>query len=102
MISRVVLREADERLRQEQYFLELKKIEEREMEQIRQEREQAQKTGHGGGDFFILEDFINAIENQTRPAIDVYDAVTWSSVVWLSAESERTGNAVRAIDYSAK
>jgi len=55
--------------------------------------EQARKAGHGGGDFFILEDFIEAIQSGTRPPIDVYDAVTWSSIMSLSIQSVARGNA---------
>ncbi|WP_176706834.1 Gfo/Idh/MocA family protein [Paenibacillus hemerocallicola] len=51
----------------------------------------ALKAGHGGGDFFILEEFSSAILEKRRPAIDVYDAVTWSCVAPLSAISVETG-----------
>jgi predicted dehydrogenase len=51
----------------------------------------AKQTGHSGGDFFVIKDFIDAIHNGTRPPIDVYDAVTWSSIVPISAESVRRG-----------
>ncbi len=47
----------------------------------------AEQAGHGGGDFFVLKDFLDAIETGIRPPIDVYDAVTWSSIVPLSAQS---------------
>ncbi len=50
-------------------------------------RVQAEQAGHGGGDFFVLEDFVNAIQHGTRPAIDVYDAVAWSSIMPLSISS---------------
>jgi len=53
--------------------------------------EEAQQTGHGGGDFFVLKDFIDAIKNKVPPYIDVYDAVAWSSIVPLSAESVQKG-----------
>lgn len=62
----------------------------------------AQQAGHGGGDFFELEDFVNAIQGRAPNPIDVYDAVTWSSILWLSQESERTGQAVRCTNYMAK
>jgi predicted dehydrogenase len=61
----------------------------------------AAESGHGGGDLIITAEFIRAIQERVRPSIDVYDAVTWSSIVWLSAESERTGQAVAAIDYTS-
>ncbi|MCX5661251.1 MAG: Gfo/Idh/MocA family oxidoreductase [Planctomycetota bacterium] len=61
--------------------------------------ETANKAGHGGGDFFELEDFVDAIEGKAPSPIDVYDALSWSSIVWLSQESERTNKPVRAFDY---
>ncbi len=61
--------------------------------------ETAKKAGHGGGDFFVLEDFVNTIAGGIANPIDVYTAVNWSSLIWLSAESARTGRAVEAVDY---
>lgn len=52
---------------------------------------EARKLGHGGGDFFVLRDFINAILTNTRPFIDIYDAVAWSSIVPASMESVKKG-----------
>lgn len=52
---------------------------------------QARKLGHGGGDFFVLREFVDAILNNRRPFIDIYDAVAWSSIVPLSAESVKKG-----------
>lgn len=54
--------------------------------------EQAGATGHGGSDFFILREFLAAIEERRRPLIDVYDAVTWSSITPLSQQSLANGN----------
>lgn len=51
----------------------------------------AQGAGHGGGDFFVIDEFTDAILQQRRPAIDVYDAVTWSCVFPLSGESVAGG-----------
>ena len=53
---------------------------------------EAMKTGHGGGDFFVLEDFVDSILQRKDPPIDVYDAVTWSCIVPLSIESVKKGN----------
>jgi len=41
-------------------------------------------AGHGGGDFFIVEDFINAIRTGIQPDIDVYKACEWTAVGLLS------------------
>jgi len=54
--------------------------------------EEARKTGHGGGDFFVIKDFVDSILQNKEPPINVYDAVTWSSIMPLSIESVRRGN----------
>lgn len=41
-------------------------------------------AGHGGGDFFIVEDFINAIRTGIQPEIDVYKACEWTAIGLLS------------------
>lgn len=51
----------------------------------------AREAGHGGGDFFIIEDFLRAVRTGAPPAVDVYDAATWSSVFPLSLASVRKG-----------
>jgi predicted dehydrogenase len=51
----------------------------------------ARAAGHGGGDYFVVEDFVRAVRDGTPPAVDVYDAVTWSSVFPLSVESVAKG-----------
>lgn len=65
--------------------------EEYEHPQWRRHLKNAAKAGHGGGDYFILLDFANAIQGGKSPAIDVYDAVLWSSFIELSDRSIRTG-----------
>jgi len=54
--------------------------------------EEAAKAGHGGGDYFTLKEFVAAIRENRKPEIDVLDAVTWSLVCPLSAESILSGN----------
>ncbi len=62
---------------------------------------EALKTGHGGGDYFVLSDFLRAVQSGETP-IDVYDAATWSSLRPLSALSiERGGGAVDIPDFKA-
>jgi predicted dehydrogenase len=51
--------------------------------------EQADKAGHGGGDFFVLDDFADSIIQKKLPPIDVYDAATWSCITPLSGENVR-------------
>ncbi|CAA9219418.1 MAG: GH109 [uncultured Chloroflexi bacterium] len=60
----------------------------------------AREAGHGGGDYFIVEDFVRAVREGTPPAVDVYDAVTWSSVFPLSVESvAQGGQPVKVPDF---
>lgn len=59
----------------------------------------ATRAGHGGGDFFEIEDFLDSIEKRKPNPIDVHAATTWSSVLWLSEQSEHLGRVVRAVDY---
>jgi len=54
------------------------------------------EAGHGGGDFFLVEDFVNAIKNNAAPDIDVYKACEWTAVALLSEIS--VTNSGRAID----
>ncbi|MCL2772820.1 MAG: Gfo/Idh/MocA family oxidoreductase [Oscillospiraceae bacterium] len=58
--------------------------------------EEQNKAGHGGGDFFLVEDFINAIKTNMPPDIDIYKACEWTAVALLS-ELSVTNNG-RAID----
>lgn len=55
--------------------------------------DQASGFGHGGSDFFVLRDFVDAILSHSRPFIDVYDAASWSSIVPISIESVKKGGA---------
>ncbi|HBN82737.1 MAG TPA: hypothetical protein DDZ89_02735 [Clostridiales bacterium] len=53
--------------------------------------EDQRKSGHGGGDFFIVEDFINAILYGDKPGVDVYEACEWTTVAFLSELSVMNG-----------
>ncbi|WP_408894052.1 Gfo/Idh/MocA family oxidoreductase [Paenibacillus taichungensis] len=60
-------------------------------------------TKHGGGDFLVLEEFISAIQEKRSPLVDVYDAVTWSAVFFLSMQSvKQGGNTVSFPDFRVK
>lgn len=63
----------------------------------KEHRARAEKAGHGGGDYFVLREFAAAISERRLPLIDVYDAVTWSSITPLSMESIANNNAAVAI-----
>ena len=45
------------------------------------------KTGHGGGDFFVIREFFNCIRENRRPLFDVYFATTMASVAILGHRS---------------
>jgi len=58
--------------------------------------EEQKSAGHWGGDFFLVDDFIDAVLNGTKPPIDVYDACEWTAVGLLSELSITNGG--RPID----
>jgi predicted dehydrogenase len=47
----------------------------------------AKNTGHGGIDFFVAKEFVDAIKEKRDPELDVYDAAAWSAVTPLSEMS---------------
>lgn len=63
----------------------------------KEHRMHAENAGHGGGDFFVLREFAASIAEGRLPMIDVYDAVTWSSITPLSAQSISGGNVPVAV-----
>ena len=60
-------------------------------ERYQKATEDQKSAGHWGGDFFIIEDFVKAIKNGEKPAIDVYDACEWTAVGLLSELSIMNG-----------
>ncbi|CAA9251012.1 MAG: GH109 [uncultured Adhaeribacter sp.] len=48
---------------------------------------EAEGSGHGGMDYFVIRDFINSVRNRSAPPIDVYDAAAWSAISPLSEQS---------------
>ena len=59
-------------------------------------------AGHGGGDFFIVEDFIQAIRKNEQPALDVYTACEWTAVGLLSALSVTNGGKTMSVPHFRK
>jgi Oxidoreductase family, NAD-binding Rossmann fold len=53
---------------------------------------EAENAGHGGMDFFVLQDFIESVKQQSDTPMDVYDAAAWSSITPLSEMSIELGN----------
>lgn len=48
--------------------------------------------GHGGMDFLVLRAFIESVENNVVPPIDVYDTATWMAITYLSEQSVSMGS----------
>lgn len=60
-------------------------------------------AGHGGGDFFIVKDFVDAVNGEKPPAVSVYDACEWTAVALLSALSAQNGGrAMKMPDFTAR
>ena len=73
--------------------------------------EEASKSGHGGADFFVIREFLDAVrapragEGAPRAGkwsggpvpIDVYDAAAWSAIIPLSGKSVAEGGAPQEI-----
>jgi len=53
----------------------------------------ANGAGHGGIDYFVTREFINAVKEQRQPIMDAYDAAAWSAVTPLSEASIAQGSA---------
>ena len=46
-----------------------------------------ERSGHGGGDFFVIKEFFDCIRENRRPEFDVYFATTTASVAILGHRS---------------
>ncbi len=68
-----------------------------EPEKWKQFRAQAQSSGHGGADFFVVHEFLEAVRKGGPAPVDVYDAVAWSSIIPLSAKSVTEGGTVQEV-----
>ncbi|MDP6380315.1 MAG: Gfo/Idh/MocA family oxidoreductase, partial [Phycisphaerae bacterium] len=63
----------------------------------------AQEAGHGGSDYIEVLGYVNCILNDTRPPIDIYDALNWTAVDLCSMESIQNGGKVVAVpDFGEK
>ncbi|MGL4630079.1 MAG: Gfo/Idh/MocA family protein [Leadbetterella sp.] len=59
--------------------------------------QEANGSGHGGMDYFVLNAFVESIKNKTSPPMDVYDAAAWSAISPLSEKSIAKGSKPIAI-----
>jgi len=53
---------------------------------------EAQGSGHGGMDFYVVHSFIESAKRRTATQMDVYDAAAWSAITPLSEISIEKGN----------
>jgi len=51
------------------------------------------RAGHNGMDWLILRAFVESVKNETKPPIDVFDAVAWMCITPLSEASILRGGA---------
>jgi hypothetical protein len=57
--------------------------------------------GHGGIDYYCMNDFVKMIREDKEPWIDVYDAATWSSLIFCSKLSlDRNGARVPMPEFT--
>ncbi len=63
----------------------------------KENEQKAVGAGHGGMDWFLVDEFVNCVKNNKKPPIDVYDAASWLSITPLSEESIATGSRPMAI-----
>lgn len=54
-------------------------------------RQEAAGTGHGGGDYFTISEFVNMVQCGGPSPIDCYDAAAWGAIIPLSAKSLAEG-----------
>ncbi len=60
----------------------------------RELHEKAKSAGHGGMDYIMMYDFLDAVKNKKPVPLDVYDAAAWSAISSLSETSVSQGGAV--------
>lgn len=63
----------------------------------RKYREAGVRGGHDGMDYLTLRSFVESVQNQTCPPLDVYDAATWMSITTLTEQSIALGSVPVAI-----
>ena len=57
--------------------------------------------GHGGIDYYCIYDFVKMLREDKEPWIDVYDAASWSSIIFCSTLSlDRKGARVPMPDFT--
>ena len=70
-------------------------------ERWRGSQEELREKGHGGMDYLQFEEFFSALREGRDMPIDVYDAATWMSIVYLSEKSiSEGGRSVEITDFT--
>jgi predicted dehydrogenase len=62
-------------------------------EEWRNPPEEARRAGHGGGDYWIIRDWVSAIESGAPPPIDIYTGLEWTAA-GLCSQLSITNNGV--------
>lgn len=57
----------------------------------REASSEALRAGHGGGDWFLIEDWVATLRGEQPPAIGLEDALEWTAVGLLSTVSVQNG-----------
>ena len=64
---------------------------------FREVSEEARRAGHGGGDYYVVRDFVDAIVSGRPAPIDVYRALDFTVPGLISEESIERGGVPRAV-----
>ncbi len=59
-------------------------------------------AGHGGGDYYIVADFVDAVKKNVQPELNVYKAAEWTAVALLSQLSVTNGGRVMEMPHFRK
>lgn len=63
----------------------------------KENEQKAVGAGHGGMDWFLVDEFVNCVKENKKPPIDVYDAASWLSITPLSEHSIAMGSSPVAV-----
>ncbi|MEM9549504.1 MAG: Gfo/Idh/MocA family oxidoreductase [Bacteroidota bacterium] len=58
----------------------------------KENEQKAVGAGHGGMDWFLIDEFVNCVKENKTPPIDVYDAASWLAITPLSEQSIAAGS----------
>ncbi len=58
----------------------------------KQFEKQAKGAGHGGMDYFLVNDFVEHAKANSKPPFDAYDAASWMAITPLSEQSIASGS----------